>query len=129
MSGPLPSRSHLLEIAAHIALDAPERAANVVERLQGRVEQLARFPDSGRIVPEFSTGDRRELIEPPYRIVYRRRGARIEVLAGAGAFPARFRRLGIPNRVVSEVGSQQYLRRVIGIDATAIATAIRALVT
>ena len=52
-----------------------------------------------------------------------------EVLADAGAFPARFGRLGIANRFVWEVGSREYRRRVIGIDAAAIATAIRALVS
>ena len=56
-------------------------------------------------------------------------GAVAEVLADAGAFPARFRRLGIANRFVWEVGSREYRRRVIGIDAAAIATAIRALVS
>jgi len=48
-----------------------------------------------------------------------------EVLADAGAFPARFGRLGIANRFVLEVGSQEYLRRRAGIDAEGVARAIR----
>jgi plasmid stabilization system protein ParE len=36
------------------------------------VEQLADFPDSGRIVPEFDTPWLREVQMPPFRIVYRR---------------------------------------------------------
>ncbi|MBE0418115.1 MAG: type II toxin-antitoxin system RelE/ParE family toxin [Coriobacteriia bacterium] len=37
-----------------------------------RIEQLATFPDSGKVVPEFETPWLRELVRPPFRIVYRR---------------------------------------------------------
>jgi plasmid stabilization system protein ParE len=47
----------------------------VGERLLGeglsQVEKLAEFPDSGRIVPEFGIAPLREIIHPPFRIVYR----------------------------------------------------------
>lgn len=46
------------------------------ERLLGeavtRIEALADHPDLGRIVPEFDQPFLRELIRPPFRIVYRR---------------------------------------------------------
>jgi toxin ParE1/3/4 len=35
------------------------------------VERLADFPESGRIVPEFGIVHLREIIHPPFRIVYR----------------------------------------------------------
>ena len=36
-----------------------------------RVETLADHPDVGRVVPEFEQSFLRELIHPPFRIVYR----------------------------------------------------------
>jgi toxin ParE1/3/4 len=36
-----------------------------------RVETLADHPDIGRVVPEFEQSFLRELIHPPFRIVYR----------------------------------------------------------
>ena len=33
-------------------------------------EQLVAFPESGRIVPEFDMPALRELMHPPYRVVY-----------------------------------------------------------
>jgi plasmid stabilization system protein ParE len=43
----------------------------LVSQLLERIEQLERFPQSGRIVPEFQQSELRELIEPPFRLVYR----------------------------------------------------------
>ncbi len=37
-----------------------------------RIEHLASHPDIGRVVPEFGQVSLRELIHPPFRIVYRR---------------------------------------------------------
>ena len=34
-------------------------------------ERLADFPESGRVVPEFGVAQLREVIHPPFRIVYR----------------------------------------------------------
>jgi plasmid stabilization system protein ParE len=43
----------------------------LVGALLDRIGQLESFPESGRIVPEFQLPELRELIEPPFRIVYR----------------------------------------------------------
>ena len=53
----------------------------MVDRLFDRSEQLAEFPQSGRMVPEFERPDLRELIEGPYRIIYLVTAETIEVLA------------------------------------------------
>jgi toxin ParE1/3/4 len=45
-----------------------------------RVEVLADHPDIGRIVPEFGQPFLRELIHPPFRIVYRRESKRVRVV-------------------------------------------------
>jgi toxin ParE1/3/4 len=50
----------------------PEVGKRLVASVIEHVEQLAAFPDSGKMVPEFETPWLRELELPPYRIVYRR---------------------------------------------------------
>ena len=50
---------------------APEVGARLVVEVIESTEQLAEFPDSGRVVPEFGTPWLRELVRPPFRIVYR----------------------------------------------------------
>lgn len=42
----------------------------VVERIVAAVDILDTFPLAGRHVPEHSLEDLRELVRPPYRIVY-----------------------------------------------------------
>jgi len=51
------------------------------DRLTRRSEQIANFPKSGRKVPEYAAEDIRELIEKPYRIIYRIKPDQIDVLA------------------------------------------------
>lgn len=63
-----------------IARDSVHYASVVIERLVAAVEQVARFPDSGRVVPELDDPEIREVIRRPYRIVYRRRTEVIEIL-------------------------------------------------
>ncbi|MBN4004777.1 type II toxin-antitoxin system RelE/ParE family toxin [Nostoc sp. LPT] len=56
-------------------------AQRLVERLTQRFEQIAQFPLSGRIVPEFETKQIREVIEGSYRIIYYIKSDQIDVLA------------------------------------------------
>ncbi|HEX9728562.1 MAG TPA: type II toxin-antitoxin system RelE/ParE family toxin [Gemmatimonadales bacterium] len=70
----------LAAIKAFISQESPAYALAVVGRLYQAVGQLAQFPDSGRIVPEQARSEIRELVRPPYRIVYRRRPDLVEVL-------------------------------------------------
>ena len=58
-------------ITNYIALDSPRYAQEFADRVIDHVEQLIEFPESGRIVPEFSNSGLRELILDSYRIVYR----------------------------------------------------------
>lgn len=44
------------------------------------VEELSTHPDRGRMVPEFNQPSLRELIHPPFRIVYRRGEQRIAIV-------------------------------------------------
>ena len=53
----------------------------MVDRITRRSEQIASQPLSGRKVPEYEIEEIRELIEKPYRIIYRVKQDQIEVLA------------------------------------------------
>lgn len=67
-------------IQAYIAQDDPAAGLRVAQRILQRSAQIAEFPESGRRVPDYDRHDVRELIEGNYRIVYRLRGDRIDVL-------------------------------------------------
>jgi plasmid stabilization system protein ParE len=58
--------------------------SSIGEKLVGDVirdiELLADHPDMGRIVPEFELVDLRELIRPPFRIVYRRDKKKVRIV-------------------------------------------------
>ena len=68
--------AHLVAIFEYIS-----HAQKMIDRLTRRSQQAGEFPMSGRAVPEYDLDDVRELIERPYRIIYRIRRERIEVLA------------------------------------------------
>jgi toxin ParE1/3/4 len=53
----------------------------MIDRLTRRSEQLAVFPRSGRMVPEYEAPDIWEVIERPYRIIYRIKPDQIDILA------------------------------------------------
>ena len=69
------------DIAAwYAAQDVPEVGARVVSGIVSDIEALRGQPDMGRLVPEFELEFLRELIRPPFRIVYRRDGSRIRIV-------------------------------------------------
>ncbi len=58
-------------IAAYIASDSPAYAKIVLKKIVKLTRQLARFPQSGREVPEFQDPSIRELLAYSYRIIYK----------------------------------------------------------
>ena len=72
---------HLLAIYEYIAQDSPRYAQRMVDRITRRSEQIAAFPRSGTIVAEYDISDIREVLEKPYRIIYRIKSDQIDVLA------------------------------------------------
>ncbi len=74
------SERALYEILDYIAQDSPENAHRFISQLRSRTEDLARFPNSGRKVPEREKDDLRELIEGNYRIFYRVKSDVIEIV-------------------------------------------------
>jgi plasmid stabilization system protein ParE len=71
---------NLEDIKSFISKDSPAYALAVVSRLYLSAMQLQDFPDLGRVVPELGQSEIRELVRPPYRIVYRRRPDLVEIL-------------------------------------------------
>ena len=53
----------------------------MVDRITQRSQQISTQPFSGRKVPEYEAEDIRELIEKPYRIIYRLEQGKIDILA------------------------------------------------
>jgi toxin ParE1/3/4 len=78
------AESAVADLADIIAWCADQQVPEVGKRLVGEVvaqaERLADFPESGRIVPEFELANLREIIHPPFRIVYRVDAARIRIV-------------------------------------------------
>ena len=68
-------------IAEYIAVSSPVYAEQVVDRVVARLAQAQRFPESGRVVPEYQAPEVRELVEFPYRLISRVQLDAIEVLA------------------------------------------------
>jgi len=75
------AQGHLDAIYGYIALDSPEYAKRMVDRLTRRSQQIADFPLSGRRVPEYDADQIREVIEGPYRIIYHIKPDQIDVVA------------------------------------------------
>jgi plasmid stabilization system protein ParE len=74
------AKHRLTLIHDHIAKDAPLVAPRIIERLVRRSMQIGDPPYSGREVPEYQREDVREILERPYRIVYRILPDRIDVI-------------------------------------------------
>ena len=53
----------------------------MIDHMIRRAEQITAFPHSGRAVPEYEHEDVREIIESPYRLIYRILPYRIDVLS------------------------------------------------
>lgn len=75
-----PALSDLDAIADYIALDDPEAARALVQRVFHHVEQLAEHPESGPKPPELKGWRYRQVIEPPCRVFYRVDGERVYIL-------------------------------------------------
>ncbi len=64
----------------YVTHSEPDVGDRLVREILAGVDQLIEFPESGRIVPEFDQPWLRELIRPPFRIVYRLDGDRIRIV-------------------------------------------------
>jgi toxin ParE1/3/4 len=65
------ARADLRDIVRYISIDAPDKALQFGQFLVFHTKVLARFPELGRVAPEFGDAFIREIIVRSYRIVYR----------------------------------------------------------
>ena len=73
--------AQLQAIHDYLAQTSPDYAVRIIDRLTRRSIQIANFPNSGRMVPEYERKEIREVIEGPYRIIYLVELAQVRVLA------------------------------------------------
>jgi toxin ParE1/3/4 len=75
-----PALQDLDAIADYIALDKPQAAKELVQRVVQHVEQLTTHPESGSVPRELKRSRYRQIIELPCRIFYRYDGKRVYIL-------------------------------------------------
>lgn len=67
-------------VCLFIARDSPRYAEVFAQRLFRATDDLAEFPNMGRVVPEIGRDDIRELIVQSYRVIYRVLSGEVEIL-------------------------------------------------
>jgi len=72
--------NNLQTIYDYIAQTSADYARRMIQKITAHSGQIAAFPLSGRIVPEFEFGQLREVFERPYRIIYRIRPDRVDII-------------------------------------------------
>jgi len=68
------AKNDLREIVKHISKNNPMNAINILKRIENRINSLTHFPEKGGYVPELlqnNIKDYRQLIESPWRIIYK----------------------------------------------------------
>ena len=68
------------EALVHIAAESPANAERVLTRILDAAASLSELSERGRIVPEFGEPHLRELIIPPFRLVYRNDETSVSIL-------------------------------------------------
>lgn len=64
----------------YLRLNVPEIGEGFVITIFEHIETLVDHPDIGRVVPEFNEEYIRELIDPPFRVVYLRAKSSIKTI-------------------------------------------------
>ena len=78
------AENDLKEIIEYIAIDSPANALKTLKKVKQKASNLYSLPERGRIVPELQDQGvllYRELIVPPWRIIYRISGMKVYVLS------------------------------------------------
>ena len=74
-------RSQFLEAIAYIYRVNPSAAVNFRKEAEKTLSRLKKFPESGRLIPEFSDLPFREVIVKPYRFFYKVKGNVVWIIA------------------------------------------------
>jgi plasmid stabilization system protein ParE len=78
------AENDLREIIEYIATESPDNALKILKKIKQKTSSLYTLPERGRIVPELQDQGillYRELIIPPWRIIYRISEIKVYVLS------------------------------------------------
>jgi toxin ParE1/3/4 len=78
------AENDLKDIIGYIAIDSPAEALRTIKKIEQRASSLYSLAERGRIVPELQDQGillYRELIVPPWRIIYRISEKKVYVLS------------------------------------------------
>jgi toxin ParE1/3/4 len=84
--------AHLAAIHLYISRDSPRYAEAMIDRITRRAEQCGTSPFAGARVAEYEQDDVREVLEFPYRIIYRVGPSQVDIVAvihGARLLPSK----------------------------------------
>jgi len=68
------AENDLIEIIEYISIDSPPNALKILQQINKMVSSLYSLPERGRVVPELQDQGiltYREIVIPPWRIIYR----------------------------------------------------------
>lgn len=68
------ARIQFLSALAYIRRDKPDAALRFRRRAETVLTRLVKFPESGRVIPEFPELPQRDVVVAPYRFFYRVKG-------------------------------------------------------
>jgi toxin ParE1/3/4 len=74
-------RRQFLEAIAYVYRDNPSVAVSFRKKAEKTLSRLKKFPESGRLIPEFSELPFREVIVRPYRFFYKVKGEAVWIIA------------------------------------------------
>lgn len=75
------ARAQFLAAVDFIRRDNPSAARRFRRRAETLLRRLVKFPNSGRVIPEFPDLPQREIIVPPYRFFHRTVGSTVWIVA------------------------------------------------
>lgn len=75
------AKTRLKKIRNYIAEESPQIADEITYRIIQRTQKLAELPHIGRVVPEYHNDNLREILDRPYRIIYRLHSDQIHIIS------------------------------------------------
>ena len=68
------------DVVGNVELHSPSAALRLGDAIEAASDRLARYPELGRVVPEFGHASLRELIVREHRMIYRVDGDEVTIL-------------------------------------------------
>ena len=75
------AREQFLRVISYILADSPSAALSFQNRASDTLQRLIKFPESGRLIPEFPDLSYREVIVGNYRFFYRLKAHTVWIVA------------------------------------------------